>query len=94
MPNPFKPVVLTANHLLTGAVVYFDRQGHWTTEFRSAQIFHNEKLATAALENALPSEIVGAYLAPVHSDNQNYKPAHFREHYRAHGPSIAYNSMS
>ncbi len=88
MPRQFKPKILTSNHLLEGDVIYWN-QGKWERNFEDSQVFHAQEEAEAALINAQgqPEVVVGAYLVEVEVENGVLKPAHFREDFRATGPS-------
>ena len=89
MSRAFVPSVLTANDLYEGDVVYLTATGHWSRSHRDAQLFHDgdsaaEELAAA---QAQTERLVGAYLAPAHAGPDGPEPAHFRETFRARGPS-------
>lgn len=87
MPRQFKPSILTANHLLSGEVVYFDAKQNWVTKFAEAKVFASEDDAEAALAQVGEDEVVGAYLVSVDVDGNQHSPDHFREEFRAKGPS-------
>ncbi|MEL7097897.1 MAG: DUF2849 domain-containing protein [Pseudomonadota bacterium] len=85
MPKPFKPSVVTANDLLKGDVIYQTATG-WTRKIDEAEILTDEADAQLRLVEASQQtgQIVGAYLAEVTDDGA---PTHFREDFRATGPS-------
>ena len=85
----FSPSVVTANDLFEGDVVYLTASGAWSRIHRQAQVFTEEAPAKAALTQAQaqPERLVGAYLAPAYAGPDGPEPAHFREAFRARGPS-------
>ncbi|MEO0936936.1 MAG: DUF2849 domain-containing protein [Pseudomonadota bacterium] len=85
MPKAFKPSVVTANDLRKGDVIYQTATG-WTRTLHEAEILTDEADAQLRLIEATQQtdKIVGAYLAEVTPDGQ---PTHFREDFRATGPS-------
>jgi hypothetical protein len=89
MARPFTPKVVTANHLLTGDVIYLDAQGAWQGALSQAALYHDEDSATRALAQAVKRGrlVVGAYLADARPGANGPEPAHFREAFRATGPS-------
>lgn len=89
MSSRFTPSVVTANDLMEGDVVYLTATGAWSRRLRDAQLFTDEEPAQDALGSAQaqPDRLVGAYLAPAHKGPDGPKPAHFREAFRARGPS-------
>ena len=85
MPKAFKPSVVTANDLLRGDVIYQTATG-WTRDLTEAEILTDEADAQLRLIEASQQvdRVVGAYLAEVTPDGA---PTHFREDFRATGPS-------
>ena len=85
MPKAFKPSVVTASDLLRGDVIYQTATG-WTRQLSEAEILTDEADAELRLIEASQQtgQIIGAYLAEVTEDG---KPTHFREDFRATGPS-------
>ncbi len=85
----FTPSVVTANDLLIGDVVYLTPQGGWSRIHAEAELFTEQAAAEAALAaaQAQPDRLVGAYLAPARDGADGPEPAHFREVFRARGPS-------
>ena len=84
------PVVVTANRLADGAVVYRAADGQWTSELTGAAIVTT---APAALEllnaaNADDLSAVDAYVVAVSRDRQSIRPANLREKIRLNGPTI------
>jgi len=79
-------VVLTASDLCTGDVVWRDAQGGWTRDPRRAALL-DPAAADAALAQAHPLAVVGPYLAAARPGPDGPEPTHFREAFRARGPS-------
>jgi hypothetical protein len=85
------PVVVTANRLGDGAVVYRTGDGHWTTHLGAAAVVTTALAAGELLAAAAADDIgaVGAYVAPVHrEDDGSVSPANLREIIRHGGPTI------
>lgn len=84
-------VVVTANRLRDGAVIYRTAAGNWSTELADAVIVNSEAaaknlLAAAAKEGTLA---VGAYAAPVEHDRDGrVVPGNLREVIRHSGPTF------
>jgi len=89
MSRDFVPSVLTANDLFEGDVVYLTASGHWSRHHSEALLFTEQQAAAEALAaaQAQPERLVGPYLAAAHSGIDGPEPAHFREAFRARGPS-------
>ena len=86
------PVVITANRLGDGAVVYRAAGGEWTTQFARAAVATTApaaaELLTAANADGLIA--VGAYVAPVKREpDGGLRPGNLRESIRMNGPTIA-----
>jgi len=88
MPKPFTPKVVTANHLLQGDVIYQTADG-WTRHLAEAELLTDAAHADLRLIEASQQRdvVVGAYLADVDATTGTPKPVHFREDFRARGPS-------
>jgi hypothetical protein len=84
------PVLITANRLGDGAVIYRTADGGWTTQFGGAAVVTTIPAATALLNAAVADDIsaVGAYVAPVKLDESGMRPGNLRERIRLAGPSI------
>jgi hypothetical protein len=85
------PVVVTANRVGDGAVVYRRADGGWTTRLDGAAIADNaagaQELMTAAVADDLGA--VGPYVAPVKVLSGGYvRPGNLRELIRLGGPTI------
>jgi hypothetical protein len=89
MAKEFTPKVLTANDLLEGDVIYRATDGTWTRWHAKAELFTDPARAQSALD-AAQAEVdhcVGAYLADARPGPNGPEPIHFREDFRARGPS-------
>ncbi|MGJ8626779.1 MAG: DUF2849 domain-containing protein [Sulfitobacter sp.] len=88
MAKPFTPKVVTANALLEGDVIYQTADG-WTRTLTEAEILTDEADADLRLIDASAqiNLVVGVYLADVALDDGIPHPTHFREDFRATGPS-------
>ena len=90
MARDFRPCVLTANDLFDGDVVYLDPDGAWTRCLSAACLFEDEAEANRCLAEAEAQEdaVIGPYLADAApGGHQGPEPVHFREAFRATGPS-------
>ncbi|MBC7155172.1 MAG: DUF2849 domain-containing protein [Rhodobacteraceae bacterium] len=89
MSKPFPPKVVTANALLKGDVVYLTANDDWSPNLSDAEVIEDEAHATIRLLDgtARQAEVVGVYLADVKVGTQGPEPVHFREAFRARGPS-------
>jgi hypothetical protein len=88
MPKPFTPKVVTANALLEGDVIYQTATG-WTRDLAQAEVLTDEADADLRLIDASSQQasVVGVYLADVALEEGTPQPTHFREDFRATGPS-------
>src|SRR5262249_18045608 len=85
------PVVVTANRLGDGAVIYRTADGHWTTHLEQAAVVSTASTATELLSAAVADDIgaVGAYVAPVNiTKDGSVQPGNLRETIRHRGPTI------
>ena len=89
MSKPFTPKVVTANALEEGDVIYLTADDRWSRSLRKAEVIEDEAHAQLRLLEAQrqPGSVVGAYLADVRIGPHGPEPAHFREAFRARGPS-------
>ncbi len=86
------PVVVTANRLGDGAVVYRTADGRWSTKLEDAAVVTAAPAATELLTRAGAegAVAVGAYVAPVRLDGDGRpRPGNLRERIRSTGPTIA-----
>jgi hypothetical protein len=85
------PVVITANRLADGAVVYRTPDGRWTTLLERAAVVSTAPAAGELLAAAAADDLgaVGAYVAPVRVDaDGSVRPGNLRESIRYAGPTI------
>ncbi len=89
MSKPFSPKVVTGNALLEGDVVYLTSEDTWTRQLRDAELLETPDRAEQRLLDAemRPLEVVGVYLADASRSGGGPTPTHFRETFRATGPS-------
>ena len=96
--DPTKPkkategaVLVTANRLADGRVVWLAEQARWTEAVGEVRIFEEAEvdsaLATAA-ESEKRQEVVAAYKVAVDRSPEGPVPHLWRERIRAQGPSI------
>jgi hypothetical protein len=85
------PVVITANRLGNGAVVYRTLEDGWTTRLDEAAVVSTAPAAGELLTAAAADDIgaVGAYVAPVRLEaDGTVRPGNLREIIRQGGPTI------
>jgi hypothetical protein len=85
------PVVITANRLGDGAVVYRTLAGAWSTALTEAAVVDTAPAASALLSESVADDIgaVGAYIAPVEiTDGGKIEPGNLREQIRRSGVTI------
>jgi len=84
------PVVITANRLWDGAVIYRTGDDDWSDELSAAAVINDADDAARKLAGALADgqHAVGAYIAPVSLDAGLFAPANLRERIRCGGPTI------
>ena len=86
------PVVVTANRLADGAVIYRTGEGRWTTDLAQAAVVTTAPAAGELLAAALADKLkaVDAYVAPVTlTPEQRVLPGNLRERIRSNGPTVA-----
>jgi hypothetical protein len=84
-------VVITANRLRDGAVIYRTAAGGWATDLAEAVIVDSEAEVKELLRQAADegTVAVGAYAAPVeHDQNGRVVPGNLREVIRRSGPTF------
>ncbi len=88
-PTPLVSQVVTASDLLLGDVIYLTADDRWTRELSGAELISDEAHAQLRLLDAdrQQDRVVGAYLADVRPGRSGPVAAHFREEFRATGPS-------
>lgn len=85
------PVVITANRLGDGAVVYRTSDSRWTTRLEQAAVVTTAPAATDLLAAAVADDVgaVGAYVAPVLlGADGSVRPGNLREAIRQAGPTF------
>ena len=85
------PVLITANRVGDGAVIYRTGEGGWTTQFERAAVVTTAPAAIELLDAAVADDLgaVGAYVAPVSlEDGGKLQPGNLRERIRLAGPTI------
>lgn len=85
------PVVVTANRVGDGAVVYRRVDGEWTSDLGGAAVTVDattaQELVRAAMADGLRA--IDAYLAPVNVTGEGeIRPGNLRERIRLRGPTI------
>jgi Protein of unknown function (DUF2849) len=86
------PVVVTANRLGDGAVIYRSPDGVWTTDLATAAVVTTAPAAQELLASALADKLkaVDPYVAPVKvTPKQRVLPGNLREQIRSKGPTVA-----
>ena len=88
MSKSFTPKVVTANDLLKGDVIYQTANG-WTRDLANAEILTDEAHADLRLIEGSQqiADVVGVYLMDIALDGTAQQTTHFREAFRAKGPS-------
>jgi hypothetical protein len=89
MSRAFTPKVITANSLRAGDVVYLGADDRWVGDLRNAELIEDEAIAQLRLVQASrrTNEVVGVYLAEARAGTNGPVAVHFREDFRARGPS-------
>lgn len=85
------PVIVTANRLGDGAVIYRTGARDWTTDLDQAVVVTTTPAASELLAAAIEDDIgaVGAYVAPVRLERDgSVHPGNLRERIRRGGPTI------
>ena len=86
------PVVITANRLGDGAVVYRAADGTWSKDLAAAAVVTTTPAAIELLRAAIADRlaVVDAYVAPVEvTPQQRVLPGNLRERIRCSGPTVA-----
>jgi hypothetical protein len=89
MARPYAPRIVSANDLMIGDVVYLTAAGRWTRDLAQAAVATDAEAAEALLARAAAQQsvVVDPYLAEVALDGDAPRPLHYREAFRARGPS-------
>ena len=89
MSRRFTPKIVTANRLREGDVVYLTADDRWSRHLSEAELIEDEAHAQLRLLKAEAQKqvVVGVYLADAKAGPDGPEPVHFREAFRAKGPS-------
>jgi len=88
MSRAFAAKVVTANALLEGDVIYLCANDSWSRDHAQAELIEDEAHAQIRLLfAAAQGDVVGAVLADARVGEDGPEPVHFRESFRAKGPS-------
>ncbi len=89
MSRRFTPKVVTANDLIEGDVVYLSADDTWVRDHHEAELIDDEAHADLRLLYGMgqTGRVVGVYLADAVPGANGPEPVHFREAFRATGPS-------
>ncbi|PKP69972.1 MAG: DUF2849 domain-containing protein [Alphaproteobacteria bacterium HGW-Alphaproteobacteria-4] len=81
--------VVTGNDLRQGDVVYLAANGAWVRALQEAELIEDVAIADLRLLEAMAQggDVVGVYLADARRGPNGPEPVHFREAFRARGPS-------
>jgi hypothetical protein len=85
------PVVVTANRVGDGAVVYRRADGGWSTALDEATVTADVTIARELIRDAVADDLraVGSYIAPVKlAADGKIRPGNLREAIRFSGPTI------
>lgn len=89
MSRRFTPKIVTANDLRLGDVIYLTADDRWSRNHAEAELIEDEAIADIRLLEASRQSgtVVGAYLAEARPGPHGPEPVHFRDAFRARGPS-------
>tara|TARA_Y100000385_G_scaffold259459_1_gene288561 strand:+ start:100 stop:411 length:312 start_codon:yes stop_codon:yes gene_type:complete len=78
------PVVITANRLTTGEVVFWGNEQQWVRKLSDALPFHDIDVASETAKT-IDNELVvlGVYLVAIAASDEAHQPTHYRESIRA-----------
>ena len=85
--KPFRPVVVTANDLRSGAVVYRRKEGAWTGDLAAAEIAATVEAAETLLAAAKADHDACRVVEPMLIEIAAGGPASLRERIRSLGPT-------
>jgi Protein of unknown function (DUF2849) len=91
------PVVVTANRVGDGVVVYRSTDARWSTDLADAVVTSDAAVAQDLLKSAIDDDLnaVGAYIAPVkRTEGGRVQPGNLRELIRWRGPTIVLPAAS
>jgi hypothetical protein len=85
-------LMVTANRLIDGLVVYLGQDGTWSERIDDGQIADTEDAAAELLAGAERAvgqrKVVAPYLIAVSVEEGRVRPCQYRETIRAQGPSV------
>jgi len=84
-------LVVTANRLSDGEVVYLAAEGRWTLCLEAALVVgkeESEELLRRAERAVAERKVVGPYAFPVVPGPEGIRPTHMKEIIRAAGPTV------
>jgi hypothetical protein len=89
MSRQFTPKIITANDLRGGDVIYLTADDRWSRDLADAEFIDDEAHADIRLlfASRQAAQVVGVYLADARKGPRGPEPVHFREAFRARGPS-------
>jgi Protein of unknown function (DUF2849) len=88
MSRHFTPKIVTASDLRRGDVIYLSAENGWSRDHAQAELIEDEAHAQLRLLDAqTDADVVGAYLAEARHGLAGPEPVHFRDAFRARGPS-------
>lgn len=88
MSRAFTAKIVTANDLQSGDVIYLTADDQWSPHHAQAELIEDEAHAQLRLlDGQRAKNAVGVYLADAKRGNSGPEPVHFREAFRARGPS-------
>ncbi len=85
------PVVVTANRVGDGVVVYRSADARWSTDLADAAVTSDATVARELLRGAVDDDLnaIGSYIAPVkRTEAGSLQPGNLRELIRWRGPTI------
>ena len=91
------PVMVTANRVGDGAVVYRSADARWSTDLADAAVTSDAAVARELLKSAVDDDLnaVGSYIAPVkRTEAGRFQPGNLRELIRWRGPTIVLPAVS
>ena len=87
-------MVITANRLRDGAVVWRGAAGNWSPHITAAAIHANGEQLTAGLAAALADEkigrVIGVHEVEIETRGGQVLPTRLRERVRADGPTVSF----
>ena len=83
--------IVTANELLSGAVVYVDDSGHWQPDINKARVFETVEARDSVIAAAnATGRLISVEAERVAVEDGKIVPARLRERIRAEGPTAPY----